>query len=341
MSARPNLFDYATSELSQDAVLAWLLAWADADAEPHDPALHRLGKAFVAALLATHGHAPPTEPYHVEVRPQHKRIDVLFFIGDEYIVAIEDKTNTGPHSDQLTRYKDDVDKLAEGRIPVLVYVKTGERREDDYVRSKGWQPFGRQDLLDLLRGPTAEGIENTILGDYVKHLVDLNERATAWKRLPCSEPWDDPRQHHITWAGLYGVLESQLEPKKELGWRYVANKAGGFMGFWWAFTPIDGGKLYVQLEQEKLTIKVEVKDKERRRELRDRWKRVVLGLPSAQVLGLHRPKRLGYGQYMTIAVAENGWRVAGAEGRLDLDATVERLQQAADIVREAVDAEGT
>ena len=28
----PNLFDFATKELSQDAVICWLIAWADADA---------------------------------------------------------------------------------------------------------------------------------------------------------------------------------------------------------------------------------------------------------------------------------------------------------------------
>lgn len=29
MSNRPNIFDYATSELSQDAFFAWLLEWAE------------------------------------------------------------------------------------------------------------------------------------------------------------------------------------------------------------------------------------------------------------------------------------------------------------------------
>nr|WP_260390277.1 hypothetical protein [Ornithobacterium rhinotracheale] len=30
MAEKPNLFQYATSELSQDAFLCWLIAWADA-----------------------------------------------------------------------------------------------------------------------------------------------------------------------------------------------------------------------------------------------------------------------------------------------------------------------
>ena len=100
MSARPNLFDHATSELSQDAVLAWLLSWADQGAAQHDGALHRLGQGFVSALLATHGLEPPGSPYDVMVVTQRKHIDVLFHVGDRFIVAIEDKTHTGPHSHQ-------------------------------------------------------------------------------------------------------------------------------------------------------------------------------------------------------------------------------------------------
>ena len=35
MSEKPNLFEYATSELSQDAFICWLLAWIEYPQEPH------------------------------------------------------------------------------------------------------------------------------------------------------------------------------------------------------------------------------------------------------------------------------------------------------------------
>ena len=37
---KPNVFDYATSELSQDAFLAWLFKWAEKDNEQYDKLLH-------------------------------------------------------------------------------------------------------------------------------------------------------------------------------------------------------------------------------------------------------------------------------------------------------------
>ena len=41
----PNLFDYATKELSQDAFFCWLLAWADEECRDADSTLHALGAA--------------------------------------------------------------------------------------------------------------------------------------------------------------------------------------------------------------------------------------------------------------------------------------------------------
>jgi hypothetical protein len=38
---RPNLFSYATSELSQDAFICWLLSWASLEYKDVDGQLHQ------------------------------------------------------------------------------------------------------------------------------------------------------------------------------------------------------------------------------------------------------------------------------------------------------------
>ena len=48
---RPNLFDYATSELSQDAFLLWFLRWADPIYKDEDLSLHQCSCLFVNRLL--------------------------------------------------------------------------------------------------------------------------------------------------------------------------------------------------------------------------------------------------------------------------------------------------
>lgn len=39
---RPNLFNYATSELSQDAFICWILSWGTSEAGSYDKQLNEI-----------------------------------------------------------------------------------------------------------------------------------------------------------------------------------------------------------------------------------------------------------------------------------------------------------
>ena len=47
----PNIFSFATSELSQDAMFAWLIKWADVKYKPTDAAIHEIAQSFVRMLV--------------------------------------------------------------------------------------------------------------------------------------------------------------------------------------------------------------------------------------------------------------------------------------------------
>jgi hypothetical protein len=69
----PNLFEFATTELSQDAVLAWLLARADQQYNSTDPRLHALAQRFLFALVKLDKTNP--EPLdHSSVKVRSKRM---------------------------------------------------------------------------------------------------------------------------------------------------------------------------------------------------------------------------------------------------------------------------
>ena len=46
----PNLFNFATSELSQDAFLAWLVKYADSQFADDDTGIHLAGVKFLKAF---------------------------------------------------------------------------------------------------------------------------------------------------------------------------------------------------------------------------------------------------------------------------------------------------
>lgn len=65
---KPNLFDYATSELSQDAFLSWIINWADKKYEGQS--MNECGRRVVERL--SNNKIPATESYTVNICKQYK-----------------------------------------------------------------------------------------------------------------------------------------------------------------------------------------------------------------------------------------------------------------------------
>ena len=146
---RTNLFHYAQKELSQDAVICWLIDWArkKKSDDPEKEELRRCGRKFVQTLLK-HGREKPVELREgietIEIHPQEKHIDVLARINGKHVLLIEDKTNSRDHSGQLKRYYDLVEgghtrlgKIAAEDI-YPIYFKTGNQSlwDDQRIENK-------------------------------------------------------------------------------------------------------------------------------------------------------------------------------------------------------------
>ena len=103
----PNIFDYATKELSQDAFICWLVACV----READGALMQCGKDFIGTLM-NHGREPDARPCEVteviDLKTQYMKVDVYFRARvDGHLISfgVENKTETTMHSNQLERYK--------------------------------------------------------------------------------------------------------------------------------------------------------------------------------------------------------------------------------------------
>lgn len=315
----PNLFCFATSELSQDAFLCWLLAWADQAHTEADPALHRAGLRFVRRLAEAARTPVPSEPFAVEVKRQFKDIDVLALVGNELVILIEDKTHTSDPASKLKGYKEIVEKKWPGRPLAAIYLKTGDQADYVQARQAGYAAFTRRDLINVLLDGVADGVDNAIFIDFLRHLQNIEANVQSWQRDPLLK-WSGGGD---AWKGFYLVLQEELG---EGGWSYVPNPSGGFMGFYWCWRVIPAGRLYLQLEEQDLCVKIEVGDKAKRGQVRNIWSWKVTEAAKARGLPLRRPKRFGNGQWMTVAVWDGEYREVGEDDRIDLDATVARLR---------------
>ncbi len=311
---RPNLFRHATSELSQDAFLCWLLEWADSGCEPLDSKLHRVARCFLESLLkAASPNARLTPGARVLVHRQFKRADVVAEIGDDLVLVIEDKVHTGNHSDQLRRYREALEKHFDGRQLVCVYLKTGDQDSYSAVRSKDWAVFRRADMLDIFRGN--KDVSHDVFRDFVAYLEHLEAMTDRYRNVPPSE-WG---RCDSAYKGLFLALQRTL---KTGAWKTVPNPNGGFIGFWWGSHKVDGGHLYLQLEEDSFVVKIAVNDRSRRSQLRELWwPRLDNNLDNFK-----KPKRLGHGKTMTLATFNGDYRVLGKDGLLDLNETTRRLE---------------
>ena len=344
-NARPNLFDYAKKELSQDAMICWLIHWADDHFARADWELHGCGQRFVLALLRKHGLTSPPERIETTIFQQDKSIDVLARVSPNHVLLIEDKTGTSDHGDQLRRY---FEHVINGRTQLRnvseesvypIYLKTGNQprckdRQIEQVTEGFYRPykvFRRNDFLDVLcaYGGTHHALIE--FRDYLERRECSTKSFSHWKKDKRSEwSWE-------SWEGFYRYLEDTLGAGD---WSNVSNPSGGFLGFCWSFIRVNGNggpQIYLQLEaslqnnRHLLCFKVCDAVKERQHELKRNWHERFLEAGGGKVV---KPPVMRAGKTMTVGHWKGEW-LAFHNGTIDLSGTVANLNVAEQIVRRA------
>lgn len=210
----PNIFSYATKELSQDAFICWLVACASEATGP----LQECGLEFVRTLFRVGvsdgavdfpvldpagemaSHDGPCDISDVgKPCTQYNRVDVYFQAKvDKKKVSfiIEDKVDTEAHGDQLAEYLNAViqDEHKEDLIKPI-YFKTGYmfNNEQDDVEKKKYSVFKAEDLKKFLDSHPKAIRESEILHQYAEYLNDkMKTRDTAQKN------WDLD-QDYVQW----------------------------------------------------------------------------------------------------------------------------------------------
>ncbi len=319
MKKRPNIFDYATSELSQDAFLTWLIQWADYDYQEIDNHLNACAVSFVQELL---GKDKSYNIEKIETGRQWKNIDVWALVNDQHFIVIEDKKGTKEHSDQLNRYSEIAkEHYKKSCIEIrLVYFKMEEQGNYNDIKEAGYSLFQRRNMLSILENyinSIERTKQNDIIVDYYKNLDNLDKKINSYLTQPLNNwKW-------YAWQGFYSELQKHIGGN----WDYVSNAAGGFLGFWWnwKYSKNDGKefKYYLQLEEEELIFKLFAYKENERREVREFYRRHLYKKAEELNIGISKYGRLG--AYMGVAKLETKYRIVNENGLLDFQATVEKL----------------
>ena len=255
MTKTPNLYEFATKELAQDATIAYMLAWADPLYKDSHPRLHGLGTELLRSLLATDAklkHIPDFKS--VNVQTQVDRIDILVRINagknkNRIILIVEDKVSTQEHSNQIERYILTAKTKYDGEYDDMaaVYLKTGNESERNLPPREKCGRFLRRDLLLVLN--RYKDTKNVIVNDFRTHLQRTEDATNSWTDVTYSS-WSS---HAI--EGFYTALEESWRAKHTdwCGWGYVPNPSGGFLGWW-------GGSERIGSEERHVPIYLQIDD---------------------------------------------------------------------------------
>ena len=274
---RNNIFNFATSELSQDAFICWLCNWVNFDdnsLSEDEKKLKSLATEFIEKMLGE-----KLEDRKVNIKRQYQKIDVLLEIQNktEFItkgnninpivdmyVIIEDKVGTGLHSNQIERYreliseKNEKDNGSRAKIKVVDY-KIYDEDNTERLKENGVNVIlGRENILELLK-EYKDKINNSIFENYHNYLSNIETDVNSYEKKNL-EDWNSN-----CYIGFFkelknekNLLEHAIGRQKDCSWGYVNNSSGGFMGMWWfplseekinKLTDTSDEDIYLQIEQ--------------------------------------------------------------------------------------------
>lgn len=326
---KPNLFKHATNELSQDAFLAWLFEYADEkyiDDPLHDCSIELLKKLFDKQKITF-----PSKVISLKVEKQEtffnvdkkkRSIDLLCFINNQYIVLIEDKTNTSDGRIKLNDYRKYIEKKYPTYKIVSIYFKTGFQLDFAEVHKAEYREFLRDEFLEVLSNHKNK-IKNDIFCDYYNYLKDIESKTLEYKDKVIDE-WDG-----YQWQGFYKILHAKLGQGNG---GYVHNKSGGFWGFWWKGKcqnyHFQVEKVQTERKSSKYIYGLCIKIK-KERSLSDR-KSMYAQIEQTfsnndRKIKFRKPIKFAKGQHMAIAVLNEEFPIT-SNAKVDVDATVQFIK---------------
>lgn len=304
---KPNIFDIATKELSQDAFITWFLQWADPQNVEFDRNLNLCASDFLIKLIKKEFPNFDEKIETVKAGRHWENVDVWAEVNNKYLIIIEDKIFTGQHSGQLSKYRTIAEDWCNEQIPkynspICIYLKTGNESQQslDFVIKEGFKLFNRQELINLIEKHNT--ITNDIFNDFLTRLIKLEKINNEWEKKIIDQ-WNGN-----DWQGFFQYLEKEINI---VGWNYVNNPNGGFWNavlnwdYWDETYPV-----YLQIEEFKLCFKISTDPEEvdlpenvSRGHIRNKVSELILNTAKTKGIDtIRRPDRFGSGKYMTAAI---------------------------------------
>ena len=267
-----NLFDYATSELSQDAFFCWLLSYSTKESKEEYGDVFRVSQRFLKSMLNKDDKEDSLDYYVTNIERQKKvalnndkgYIDIFVTIekaGDKCYLIIEDKIDTWEHN-QLELYYKAIDEEFGNQGFYKIYVAFVKTEYMIHMEEKYMEKFKvseipvqqlkimkQEEVCQILdEGDISES--NVILKDFVLKLKrKINREAFTTENLKNEFGKESTQVYKFFDYLIQNKISMQNNSFCWCG--YVNNARGGFHCLTWNEHKFDRQpfeSIYLQME---------------------------------------------------------------------------------------------
>ncbi|MDM1548854.1 PD-(D/E)XK nuclease family protein [Empedobacter falsenii] len=245
----PNIFKFATKELSQDAFLCWLFTFADKNYKKSEyEHLHQLATKFIQRLVNNE----KLKIESIKVRKQIHKIDIWVEINDDVLLIIEDKTDSKAGVNQLEKYHEVASKKCPNRKISAIYFKTGNESEHTFTKSNTighWKAFKIDDIVEIL-SPFENKITHPFYTDYLDICINKFEILKNFEKFITQKPLKDSEKHFSKNNDIVEAFYVQLE-KDKVFYNWQSNDMRGVKYYYannYTYSD-DGTTIYTELNR--------------------------------------------------------------------------------------------
>lgn len=332
----PNIFSYATKELSQDAFLCWLFSFSEAKYSNGD--FSGLNKLAIE-ILQLFSETSYLDIKSIKIEKQKFGIDIWIEINNQTLIIIENKTASVAGKNQLDKYYNNakVKWLTDSSKRLkAVYFKTGLESKNNFERSfksSVWTHVNIENLISIMSNYNAE-IDHPFFVDYFCYWYKKVEKYRSFTSLITQNNLNEHDNDII--EAFYKKLETD---EIISDWQF-ANGRGSkqYYANSYKYYNEASERIYLQLDRFKLKIKFDLalmddakgnaykKFKKRLRtyDVRDIYNRYYDIFSSSKLLDkvVAKPKKYSCHNFLTFAIIPaDKWMVFNSNNELDYEKT--------------------
>lgn len=247
---KPNFFNYATNELSQDAFFCWLIEWSLDKFKNENYELHKLSLDFLKKIIPNE-FSKDFKVNTCKIFMQRKNMDFIAEINNTIIIHFEDKIKSHTTDYQLSKYKEILEKDFPKHRIYNIYLKTDLiwPKEKSIVEKYGYTLIDLMTVGDILKNDTSSDI-------YNNYYLKVKQRIDDYSKYKTTNPknWD-----YNQWIGF--VYDISLRTRYSNFDKHYVGEDFWFVFSWFEINGYKDSHVSFEIINKKCAIKAHVYDK--------------------------------------------------------------------------------